>query len=281
MSKPTPRSPITLEQLLRLKRAEKPSAEFWQKFEAELHQKQLAALVERRSWWQALPRLLQTRSVLPIGATAVLAFTFVSVRNQNVLAPVTPSELTQPVSGVVADHTPARFAPVVATVRDGRTADGESLAEPAIDDRTAVAATPLSQSLPEQAVALGPWGTPRSTKRANPAISTFTTDLPPTEALPAGEGLTPVGLASLWQGAPADRPVGREITAHALEIAAVSAVASRRSRLLAQFSDRQFTQDPTAPEVFRERIARRLADTEQTGGWTRVGVRADRVSLKF
>lgn len=281
MSKPTPRSPITLEQLLRLKRAEKPDAEFWRKFEVELHQKQLAALVERRSWWQALPRLLQTRSVLPLGASAVLAFTFVSVRNQDVLAPANPSDLASSAAVVVADHTPSPSAAVVAMARDGRADGGESLAGPVIDDRTAVAARPLSQSLPEQAVALGPWGAPRSTHRADPASNTFSTEYSPTEASSEDEGLTPVGLAALWEGAPADRPVGREITTHALEIAAVSAVASRRSRLLAQFADRQFTPDPTAPEVFRERIARRLADTEPTGGWTRVGVRADRVSLKF
>jgi len=278
MSKPTPRSPLTLEQLLRLKRAEKPDAEFWRKFEVELRQKQLAALVERRSWWQALPRLLQTRSMLPIGATAVLAFTFVSVRNQNALAPINPPEIARPVPMMVADHASAPVASLVATPRDGPADDGESLARLAIDDRTAVAAKTLSQSLPEQVVALGPWGAPRLTQHAEPALSAFSAEA---GSMSVDEGLTPVGLAALWEGSSADRPAGREITAHALEIAAVSAVASRRSRLLAQFSDRQFTQDPSAPEVFRERIARRLADTEQIGGGTRVGVRADRVSLKF
>lgn len=280
MPKPTSRPPITLEQLLRLKRAEKPDADFWQKFEVELHQKQLAALVERRSWWQTLPRLLQTRGVLPIGATAVLAFTFVSVRNQNALAPTSVAEVARTTAMISADNSATPTVATAATSHEEVQGESDARAGLSIDDRTAVAAKPLSQSLPEQTVALGPWGAPRSVERAN-AASTFATDFSPAEDLPAGEALTPVGLAALWEGRLADRPVAREMTAHALEIAAVSAVASRRNRLLAQFSDRQFTPDPMAPEVFRERIARRLADTEQTGGWTRVGVRADRVSLKF
>jgi len=43
-----PPSRVTLEDLLCLKRAERPPPEFWSEFERELRQKQLAALVERR-----------------------------------------------------------------------------------------------------------------------------------------------------------------------------------------------------------------------------------------
>jgi hypothetical protein len=77
--------PITVEDLLRLKRAERPAPEFWAEFDRELRTKQLAALVAKRPWWQRLPspyvalgRLGQYR--LPLGAAAALAVTFLSVR---------------------------------------------------------------------------------------------------------------------------------------------------------------------------------------------------------
>jgi hypothetical protein len=81
---------VSLEDLLRLKRAERPSAEFWPQFERELRAKQLSAIVVRRPWWQTLPsRALVSfsRYHLPIGATAVLALTFLSVREYQSAAP--------------------------------------------------------------------------------------------------------------------------------------------------------------------------------------------------
>ncbi len=51
------KQPLTIEDLLRLKRAERPSPEFWSQFERELREKQLAAIVEKRPWWCAIPGL--------------------------------------------------------------------------------------------------------------------------------------------------------------------------------------------------------------------------------
>ena len=74
--------PVTLEDLLRLKRAERPPAEFWNQFDRELRAKQLAALVEKRPWWRTFPRAFGSlsRYHLPLGATAILALTFLTVR---------------------------------------------------------------------------------------------------------------------------------------------------------------------------------------------------------
>ena len=74
--------PVALEDILRLKRAERPSPEFWTHFDRELRAKQLAALVERRPWWSMMPRVLTglSRYHLPLGATAVLALSIVSYR---------------------------------------------------------------------------------------------------------------------------------------------------------------------------------------------------------
>lgn len=93
--------PVTLEDILRLKRAERPSVEFWSQFDRELRVKQLAALVEKRPWWRtiSLGRILGgvRRFHLPLGATAVLAATLFSVR-----------EFQAPKSSTAAASSPAR-----------------------------------------------------------------------------------------------------------------------------------------------------------------------------
>jgi hypothetical protein len=77
--------PVTLEDLLRLKRAERPPAEFWNEFDRELRTKQLSALMSKRPWWQTLPvagffaRLGHHR--IPLGAAAVFAITFLAIRD--------------------------------------------------------------------------------------------------------------------------------------------------------------------------------------------------------
>jgi hypothetical protein len=75
------RPTVTLEQLIRLKRAEQPPAEFWLDFDRAMRAKQLAAIVEPRPWWAPFIRLgtRVARYQLPVGATAVLALTFFTV----------------------------------------------------------------------------------------------------------------------------------------------------------------------------------------------------------
>src|SRR6185312_3537206 len=68
---------ITVEDLLRLKRTERPAPEFWAQFEQELRAKQLAAIVEKKPWWCAVPRLyvfvLRNRLYLGSASAAMLA----------------------------------------------------------------------------------------------------------------------------------------------------------------------------------------------------------------
>jgi hypothetical protein len=81
--------PISIEDILRLKRAERPPAEFWTDFDRELRAKQLAALVAKRPWWRRMPRTfpLFARYGLPLGACAAVAVTFFSVRSSKVASP--------------------------------------------------------------------------------------------------------------------------------------------------------------------------------------------------
>lgn len=120
------RRPITVEDLLRLKRAERPADSFWQQFDRELRAKQLSALVAKRPWWQRLPRL-STRLAqyrFPLGAAAAVVVTFVSVRNysddistsESVVHSVahTPVQVASPgTNGSYGSNSAASFASAV------------------------------------------------------------------------------------------------------------------------------------------------------------------------
>jgi hypothetical protein len=83
-SKRTDASKPTIEDLFQIKRAERPSPEFWTRFEQDLRTKQLAAIIEKRPWWISLrlPQLARqmARFQVPVGAAAMLALSFVVVR---------------------------------------------------------------------------------------------------------------------------------------------------------------------------------------------------------
>lgn len=117
------RRPVTLEDILRLKRAERPSAEFWDRFDRELRAKQLAAILEKRPWWRtiSIPRIFSgvRRYHLPLGATAVLAVTILSVREYRL---PDSAELTTRTS----DHQ------VMTNVGSGYVGNGVSIAERAM-----------------------------------------------------------------------------------------------------------------------------------------------------
>lgn len=82
--KPENNRPVAIEDLLRLKRAERPPAEFWGEFDRKLREKQLAALVAKRPWWQRLPQVMPTlaRYRLVLGGTAVAAIALVAIRDE-------------------------------------------------------------------------------------------------------------------------------------------------------------------------------------------------------
>ncbi|MEO7412733.1 MAG: hypothetical protein ABIZ81_05190 [Opitutaceae bacterium] len=82
--------PVTLEDLLRLKRAEKPSSTFWTRFESELRAKQLAAIVEKNPWWRRLLGEVVPRHRFSLSATAILAVTVFVVRSNDLAPPESP-----------------------------------------------------------------------------------------------------------------------------------------------------------------------------------------------
>jgi hypothetical protein len=266
------RPKITVEDLLRLKRAERPAAEFWANFERELRQKQLTALLEKRPWWQELPQLFARRAYLPIGATAVLAFTLVSVK---FYAPTQLTQVEVPLAArsAVAISRPAETppAPVPALVSSPLVNRSES-AVPAPEGRAAVAVV-----------------------IATPAVSSETAELmpsmvsPPAAKTPSARSIA-ANLERLEQSEPEliNAVLGNRLSAPARvqsaatpadELASVPVGASRRSRILAQYIDRPLSPEPTAPAIVRERLARHLGDPDITDRISRIGLKGDQVSL--
>lgn len=271
MSQRPQNSKVTVEDLLRLKRAERPNAEFWNKFEVELRQKQLAALVERRPWWQQIPLLVNRRAYLPIGATAVLTFTLVSLRYYapTHVASLAPTESATPAT--IASRVTEPRHDIVASVEANQPRVEQVLAEEA---PPAAAQLQLSDQLPAKTDELIPWSAPRAEQ--TPSARSIAANL--AKLAETDPDLANAALPGSRNTASSEV---QETATRAAELAGVAAISSRRNRLLAAMTDRQFTPDPAAPEVVRERLARRLGDTELSGGWTRVGLKADRVSLKF
>ena len=108
---------ITVEDLLRLKRAERPPAEFWARFESEMRSKQLAAIVVRRPWWAGLSRAVSIvyRHQLSFGAAAALALTWVGVHyvgGHSPAAQAIPVRVEEPTA--VAVVAAPQVAPAVA-----------------------------------------------------------------------------------------------------------------------------------------------------------------------
>lgn len=278
MSDSSKRPKVTIEDLLRLKRTERPTAAFWANFERELRQKQLTALLEKRPWWQELPQLLTRRSYLPIGATAILAFTLVSLRYYTP-AEIAQAEVTSADAAITPGSLPATTATeVVASPVSSPLVNRSDQAAPRLDDRLAASA------LKTESIAL-PAEAPDPEVQMPQMVATRTADTPSARSIAAN-------LARLEQSEPEliNAIVGNRLSSPARvqtaslqinDLASLPTTASKRSRLLAQYSDRQLGPEPTAPDIVRERLARRLGDPEINDRISRLGLRGDAVSLKF
>lgn len=266
MSNSDPKSKVSLEDLLRLKRAEQPGPEFWTNFERELRQKQLTALVKKRHWWHDMPVFLGRRVYLPAGAAAVVAFTLVTVRYT---ATTRIAEIPNPVPQIAsADPAIEMLAPTVVVNRP-------------------VESTPANHQEPV-AVASAPTPAPevRDVAELMPAM------------LAAREAETPsarsiaANLARLEQSEPelVNSVLGSRLStpARAQTVAAAesdlgpvaASDSGRKYRLIARYADRALSPEPSAPLSVRDRIARRLGD-DLGDGISRIGVVGSRVSLKF
>ncbi|MBL9201970.1 MAG: hypothetical protein JNL39_15775 [Opitutaceae bacterium] len=104
--------PVSIDDLLRLKRAERPPQGFWTEFDRQLRAKQLAALVEKRPWWQTMPSLavLWPRVRVPLGVATVVGLGILSFQSDRIpvteMAP-TVAETSQPAIDLPRPAKPA------------------------------------------------------------------------------------------------------------------------------------------------------------------------------
>src|SRR5258708_2147186 len=269
MPKSDQRPKVTVEDLLRLKLAERPAAEFWTNFERELRQKQLTALLNKRPWWQELPQLLTRRAYIPVGATAILAFTLVSVKFY------APAQVDRPGVPSTLSTSPEPIAPAATLVSapvSSPLVNRSETAAPAVDDRTAVfAATAESPPATDNVELMPRLLPPREVETPSArSIAANLKDLEQSEP----------ELVNAVRGSRLSPPArGPNAAAVVNDLTSASTNASKRNRLLAQYNDRQLSPEPTAPDIVRERLARRLGDNEITDRLSRIGLKGDQVSL--
>jgi len=263
--KETERRPkVTLEDLLQLKRAERPPAEFWPEFERTLRAKQLAAIVETRPWWRSWSaRKTLVRVCVPLGATAALAMTFGSFR----VAAVKPSTRSSAGNVVVVQAPPASGNALSAQENNTLPVAIEVVA-------SSNSAAQGSDSLPVMVVSqterspINPVTTPEQML----ASSTATVKA-------AGQALAQlVGLG--------DNVNNQSGNVRADVVEPLTQVATprdnRRTRLLAySVSFDPHAADSTDAVRSRERITHRLSDEAIYDSITRLGLSGDRVSIKF
>jgi hypothetical protein len=276
---PNPRK-VTLEEILRLKRSERPDEGFWVEFEERLRAKQLAAIVARRPWWQVdLSRFaVGVRGLrLPIGAVAALAFAFVAVREN-------PHRvIEEPEAAALADRAIDAgdlFASVPSALpRPVATVDSAGLASvDRVPAGVSEAYEPVSEPSDASVAA-----EPALTERRSGRVPSLFTAIDQAGGAAQGRFATDGTLAAAAVGGLA----GRLLLTPQAAIEPLTQITSpsegRRARLAALTETsstetrRRSSFDPRA----RERILDRLHENELYLNFSRVGVDRGALSVRF
>ncbi len=261
---------VTLEDLLRVKRAEQPPPEFWDDFQRGMRAKQLAAIVEPRPWWAPFIKVgaRVARYQLPVGAAAILAVTFVMVSEYRTV-----------------ERTPV-FEPAVATVAGS----GAAAAGVARESAAPAVSAPMAVSEPVAAVAssdsapVAPVAVPASTN-----VGT-TSHVVPVEVSPSARYIAENLAAAQAADPELDQMLSRSL--RGIESRPVREPLtqvnvpgeSRRSRLLggtAWLASASVSGDSalrTDEHAARRLTERRLSESDVV---SRVDVGGDRVSYRF
>lgn len=272
------RPQVTLEQLFRVKRAERPPTEFWPQFEREMRMKQLAAIVEPRPWWASFIRVgaQVARYQVPVGVTAIFALTLLTVREYQ-----TPATLESDYAPVIVERAietmPGPSVPVVVPA-EVALATQKNTTAPAL---VAITEKPSAASLsPEGAVRsvtmLG--GTDRLAESDSPAARMIAANLEAVKAS-APELAQLINRVAGLDALIAPRPKSEAVD----PLARVTVNADRRSsRLLASALPAISTStDEVATGVNNARISRTLTEERLYDSVSRFGFNANRVAIKF
>lgn len=285
-SKPS-NKPVTIEDLLRLKRAERPAAEFWSQFDDALRAKQLAAIVERRPWWRidfgGLAEGL-SRLRVPVGIAAVGVLSFVTVQQFRAPTAVAPeatvneadvagvSDVTFSGDGVVvakaAETNPLASAP------DSVVAD--QIAGASLASASAPAASEVSRYA--GSLELVP-GVAVANETGSLGASGFSSNFRSLRASGLA-GLDSTGVATLDLGTlrapsraePVEEPLAR----------VTSPMESRRERLAALVAPASMKSSRTpSPDRVRDRMISRLSEDELYNSVSRLGVERGGLRVSF
>ncbi len=262
--------PVTIEDLLRLKRAERPSSEFWSEFDQELRAKQLAALVGKRPWWRSLPRAFHGlgRYHLPLGATAVLAVTLLSIRDYH---PVLPNASTATVDGTAlrADST-ATGNETTSSAESITTGDAVAANATATSTTSSPLALSSEASAPGQLVRMVPSLSAESPSANQAELRPSTRSM--AENLAVAEAILGTPASGFETRALPSRPTPREPLAQMANPAE-----TRRSRFAAAFA----SMAGDTSTITTARVARRLSDEQLYDSIHRFGASGNSVSFKF
>jgi hypothetical protein len=284
--------PISIEDLLRLKCAERPPPEFWATFDQQLRAKQLAALVAKRPWWQRLPRVLPAfsryRYHLPLGATAVLAITFITLHEFGSAPRATVRQPhVQPVptaadSGVALKTSSARLATATVAQHVEPPVPVPSLIQSAIEP-TSTSAAP-AETLASAATAPGELarmipllGAPAAepVNDTSPAARTIAENL---AGVQTNEPLANRGLLATTHGFDAGNVAARPAAAVEPLQQLTPPSDTRRSRILTAMVA-MTSMDMSARVT--ERTASRIDEERLYERVRRFGAQGDRLNVKF
>jgi hypothetical protein len=278
------RPPVTLEDLLRLKRAERPAPEFWTGFERELRAKQLGAMVEKRPWWCSVPRVyvFVLRRRLPLAATAVVAFAIFSYRQfptlatgrefpaaSEQLADVTPADSPAPAAPAVsapAVNVDAPSAPAVVAVANGM-GRSAGLPRPLARSPISLPMIAMIDAVPEGAAA----------ERFDSIARSMGADVGAGQAAAAQNARNLFGVTRGFEARV--MPVSAAVTEPLAQMA--SPAEERRSRLLADAFPVSVRSESAAPTS--ERLLTRLPDDRlySNSGRYDVETEQDRIGLSI
>jgi hypothetical protein len=291
MNSPTKQSTkaVTVEDLLRLKRAERPAAEFWSQFDDALRAKQLAAIVERRPWWRIEFRGVAAglaRLRVPVGLAAVAVLSFVTVqqfRAPTNLASEAPVNDADVAGGTVVSVNGGAVVAVTTTdpnlvnaaleaVVDADNAVAPALASAEVRSSVGAAVTSLSLAaaaaspVSEESGALATVGLASSLRSLR--ASGFT-------------GLDSTGVAMLELGTL--RSSARAASVEEPLARVTSPTESRRERLAALVAPASMKSLSSAgsPDRVRERMISRLSEDELYSSVSRLGVERGGLRVSF
>lgn len=256
MNKGKDRRPVSVEDLLRLKRSEQPNRDFWVDWHAELSSKLAEEAKHKPSWIsRSLPRfwVAVARWQMPVGVTALAALAFIVAREYN-------------------PPLPALSAPALGSVPSQEAVSPEAVSQPSPLSELRAASTVQKHDSSSGQVASSMLGlTDKSQSAESPVAITIAANLAQARTMDASFGSVAYTLHGK-DSLPADEPLTR--IAYNRD--------ARRERLLDVYQTSFAPSVPAAAKLL-DRSPSRLSEDELTENITRrmIQAKGDKLSLRF